>query len=368
MNVLIVTNQLGLGGAEQFAVRLANGLHHRGHHVVVAAEPGEMTDRLDREVTYLDVPARAKTPWGLWRFARVLSRAIASHDIDVVHANSPNTALAARLARGLQGPPVLTTAHGSWRPWTKPLVARLFDWGSDRVMGCSEALTRDLVIHGLHPGKALTVHNGIPFRDEAPPTGWRLAVRRELGLADSDPVVLTVARLSAEKGLSVLIRAMPEVWKRHPDAWLLIAGDGPEWAALEAQAASLGGRIRFLGLRSDVPRLLAAADAFALPSLTEGLPLALAEAMGAGVPVVASEVGGVPELIRDGESGWLVPPGDPGMLAGRIQILLSEVAQARAMARAGRERVRAEFTLDRMLGRFETLYQAQRRPRLAPVT
>lgn len=368
MNVLIVTNQLGLGGAEQFAVRLANGLHQRGHRVVVAAEPGEMTDRLERGVTYMNVPARAKTPWGLAKFARALSGAIAAHAIDVVHANSPNTALAARLARGLQGPPVLTTAHGSWRPWTKPLVARLFDWGSDRVMGCSEALTRDLVIHGLDPGKAVTVHNGIPFRDEAPEPGWRPAARRELGLSDAEPVVLAVARLSVEKGLSILIQAMPEVWKQHPGAWLLIAGDGPEREALEAQAAVLGGRIRFLGLRSDVPRLLAAADAFALPSLTEGLPLALAEAMGAGVPAVASEVGGVPELIRDGESGMLVPPGDPGMLAARITLLLSEASRASAMARAGRERVRAEFTLERMLGRFEALYQAQRRPRLAPIT
>ncbi len=358
MNILVTTNQLDLGGAEHFVVRLANGLHARGHRVWVAAEHGPLASLLVPGVGCLSVPARSKSPRGIWKLSRHFARLIAEHRIDIVHANSPTTALAARIARGPGGPAVLTTAHGSWRPWTKPAVALLFSLGSDRVMGCSEALTSDLIRHGLSRRKALTVHNGIPFRDEAPDPGVRLEVRRELGIDPTDPVLLVAARLSEEKGLTYLLEAMPLLWRERPEAWLLIAGDGPQARILQERAEALGGRIRMLGMRSDVPRLMAAADVFCLPSLVEGLPLALAEAMGHGLPAVASRVGGVPELIREGETGLLVPPRDPEQLAQKLLLLLGDPALRQQVGSAGRALVRREFTLDRMIGRFEAVYQS----------
>lgn len=360
MNILVTTNQLDLGGAEHFVVRLANGLHERGHRLWVAAEPGPLASLLASGVSFLPVPGRSKSPWGLLKLSRAFAGAIAEHRIEIVHANSPTTALAARMARGSQGPAVLTTAHGIWKDWTKPAVAALFSLGSDRVMGCSQALTSDLIRHGLSPRKALTVHNGIPFREEAVNPQERLQTRRELGIAPEDPVILVTARLAEQKGLTYLLDAMPAVWRGYPEARLLIAGEGPLAEMLAERAGRLGDRIRLLGPRSDVPRLLAAADIYCLPSIDEGLPLALAEAMAEGLPAVATRVGGIPELIRDGVTGFLVPARDPERLAERLLLLLSNPGLRQRLGRAGRASVRAEFTLERMIGRFEEVYRASR--------
>ncbi len=358
MNILVTTNQLDLGGAEHFVIRLANGLNGRGHRVWVAAAQGPLTSLLDPDVSYLPVPAQTKTPWGIWQLSRDFARILAEHRIEIVHANSPTTALAARLARGTAGPPVLTTAHGIWKDWAKPAVATLFSLGSDRVMGCSEALTSDLIRHGLSQRKALTVHNGIPFREETPDPAVRLAVRQELGIGPMEPVLLVAARLAEQKGLTYLLDAMPTVWKACPEVRLLIAGEGPQAEMLASRARELGERVRLLGGRSDVPRLLAAADVFCLPSIDEGLPLALAEAMAEGLPVVATHVGGIPELIRDGVTGFLVPPRDPARLAQKVLTLFADPVLRRKLGRAGRASVRQEFTLERMIGRFEAVYQS----------
>lgn len=367
MNILVTTNQLDLGGAEQFVVRLANGLHERGHRVWVAAESGALVSGLAQGVTYLAVPARTKSPWGIWKLSRIFAQVIAAHRIEVVHANSPTTALAARLGRGAKGPAVLTTAHGIWQDWAKPGVAALFSLGSDRVMGCSEALTSDLIRHGLSRRKAMTVHNGIPFREDPPDPGLRLAMRRELGLDAKVPVVLVAARLAEQKGLTYLLDAMPRVWKGCPEARLLIAGDGPLASQLAERADALGDRVLLLGARSDIPRLLAAADVFCLPSIDEGLPLALAEAMAEGLPAVATHVGGIPELIQDGETGLLVPPRDPAQLAQKLLVLLRSPAMRERLGVAGRRAVRQEFTLTRMIERFEEVYRSSASPKLEPL-
>jgi glycosyltransferase involved in cell wall biosynthesis len=359
MRVLVMANHLNTGGAETFVVRLANELTGRGHHVVVLSAGGELMPKLRPEVVRAVAPCRAKTPWGLWEVARTTRQLVRDQEIQVIHANSTNTAMSAWLSRkGESYPPIISSAHGVWEPWKKRGVARSFGLCSDRVVGCSEELTNDLLAHGLLPSKAMTIHNGIPLPNDVMAVYDRAALRRALDLPTNRPLILGVGRLVEQKGFVTLIEAMPRVLAVQPDAQAILVGSGELQEALAARAEALGvsHAVRFLGRRDDVPRLLAAADIFCLPSLDEGLPLAIAEAMAAGLPVVATPVGGVPEIVSQGETGWLVPPRMPAALALRLIGLLNDPDMAQAMGQAGRERVVQGFTLERMTTRFEHLY------------
>jgi glycosyltransferase involved in cell wall biosynthesis len=171
-------------------------------------------------------------------------------------------------------------------------------------------------------------------------------------------VVGVAGRLAAEKGISVLLESMKEVLAKVPRAWLVIAGDGPERAALECRAHDLriDHRVDFLGMRADLPRIMAALDVFVLPSLYEGFGLVVLEAMAVGVPVIATCVGGVPEVVEDGVTGVLVPPGDPSKLAEAILRLERDGELAKMLVEHASTRLRSEFDMARMLDAIERLY------------
>ncbi len=166
--------------------------------------------------------------------------------------------------------------------------------------------------------------------------------------------MLTTARLDAQKGLTYLLDAAALL----PDPMFAVVGDGPERAALEAQVAALGlrDRVRFLGYRSDVPELLAACDVFVLPSLYEGLPLALLEAMASGVPVVATAIGGVDEAVQDGVSALLVPPADARALGVAIRTLLDDPGLARQLGTTGMAVARRSFSVEPMVRQLTRIY------------
>ena len=202
----------------------------------------------------------------------------------------------------------------------------------------------------VRPGKIVVIPNAATMGARASP-----ASRSELARSAEGPVVLTVARLDGQKGVSHLLEAVAAV----PHASFAIAGDGPNRAALEARAAALGvnDRVRFLGHRHDVPALLAAADLFVLPSLYEGLPLAVLEAMAAGVPVIATAIGGTNEVVRDGETGTLVPPADSAALAAAIARVLANRDRASRLALAARSLVAREYSVASMVGSVSRLYE-----------
>jgi glycosyltransferase involved in cell wall biosynthesis len=170
-------------------------------------------------------------------------------------------------------------------------------------------------------------------------------------------IVGNVARLAEQKGQCDLIAAAPHVLERHPDVRFVIAGAGELRAELERLAGPLGDRVEFLGARDDVPDLLASFDVFAFPSRFEGLCLAVIEAQAAGVPVVATPVGGIRETVVDGETGWLVPPRDVEALAARISWCLDHPDEARAVAVAAQERILARFGVERMVAETIALYE-----------
>lgn len=176
---------------------------------------------------------------------------------------------------------------------------------------------------------------------------------------DPGPTIVSVGRLTQEKGHRLLVEAMPRVLREVPEARLALCGQGPEEAALRARAGALGvaARVMFAGFAADVRPLLAAADVFAMPSLCEGLGVAALEAMAMGKPVVASDAGGLPEAVADGETGLVVPKGRVEPLAAALAALLSDPGRARQMGEAGRRRALERFDRPVVVGRLAALYQ-----------
>jgi glycosyltransferase involved in cell wall biosynthesis len=231
----------------------------------------------------------------------------------------------------------------------------------DRIITVSAEARRSHLAAGLaRPEQVVTIPNGI----DANAFGSRDAtahahLRRELGLAPTAPIVGTVARLSEQKGHRYLLDAWPQVRAAVPDAQQLLAGDGPLRGELEQQAAALGvaESIHFLGTRADVPALLGLITVAVLPSLFEGMPLFVLEAMAAGRPVVGTRVCGASEVIADGETGLLVPPQDPAALAAAVISLLGAPAKAARMGHAGRVRLLRHYQARRMVADTCALYE-----------
>jgi glycosyltransferase involved in cell wall biosynthesis len=197
----------------------------------------------------------------------------------------------------------------------------------------------------------------------------RVELRQELGLALNAPIALTVGRLTKQKGQTYLLQAIPAVLRACPEAALVFVGDGPLKLDLQAEARQLrvAERVHFLGLRQDVSKLLQAADIFVLPSLWEGMSMALLEAMAEGVPVVASDVEGINDLITDQVEGLVVPPRNPDMLAKAITSLLGNEDLREQLSQAAYEKVQREFSLERMSKQYENVFWGLLKNRTAPL-
>jgi glycosyltransferase involved in cell wall biosynthesis len=237
---------------------------------------------------------------------------------------------------------------------------------TDRVVALSRAHARYLVeTEGVAPGCVTIIENGIPLDEYAGDGGLgetRAALERELALVPQDRVVIMVAALRPEKAHEVFLEAARLLVVSHRDLKFLIVGDGPRRAELESLCTrlDLDPYVRFLGVRSDVARLLHVARVLALPShpAVETLPLSVLEAMAAGVPVVATRVGSLPEVIESGRTGLLIDPGDPRALASAIESLVDDPVRSREMAAAAREVVVSRFSVDRMVDGYAALFQS----------
>jgi len=225
-----------------------------------------------------------------------------------------------------------------------------------RVVANSHAAADRLRAEGVEDGKILVIPNGID-PDAFEPHRYSNAPRH----------IMMIACLREEKRIDVLVRAMPRILARYPDARLTLAGDGTCRDSLMELVQELGvrDRVAFLGHREDVPALLQEADVFVLPSRSEAFPNSIMEAMAAGVPVIASDVGGIPELVRDGVTGRLVPPGDVDALANALLALLDNPRQVEEFGRAGRGTIQQTYSFDRMVEQFQTLYDTELSTRTA---
>lgn len=301
---------------------------------------------------------RALDPGCLAEIVRVLRR----RGVGLVHSHEFAMAVYGSVAARVLGIPHVVTMHGNEEMMNarrRRIALRLaFRW-CRAVVGVSDHTTSHMEgALRLRPGTITTIPNGVPLSE-----GSREPVRREFHVGEGEALLLSVGSLIPRKAHDVLLRALTEVRRREPGlAWrLLIAGQGPQRETLErlAHEGEISDRVHLLGYRSDVPDLLAAADIFVMPSLWEGLPLAILEAMRSGTTVIATATSGIPEAIRDGREGLLLDPGDEEGLATALRGLIKDPSRRESLARAAKRRAEAEFSIERMMDRYEGLYRGE---------
>jgi glycosyltransferase involved in cell wall biosynthesis len=350
-----------VGGLEVVTLSLVARLRDEFDFRVVCYDAeGPLKDRFRAlGVDVALVPRREGVDLGYpFRLARLLRR----EAIDVVHAHNDTALFYGVLAAVVGGGRrVVYTAHDRSVP-KLPLkvLQRLLGRATTCAVAVSEAgRERLLALDGFDPHRVVVVHNGADECAFASPPE-RDAARRLIDLEGDAEVVGTVARLHREKNVTLLVRAFARLASVRKRARLVVAGDGPERAACEDTARRLGvaERCRFLGTRDDVATVLAALDVFALSSDTEGLPVAVLEAMAVARPVVATDVGAVREVVQPDETGLLVRAGDEIELAGALAALLSDPRRAHEMGRRGAEEFRGRFTLARMASEYRRLYRS----------
>ncbi len=364
VKVLHLITELNSGGAEQL---LATSMqqkwpaHYR--HSVVTLYDGDTA--LAESIRQVGIPVvdlamkRNGRIRGLWQFYRLL-RQERPH---IIHSWLIHAALLGRVMGRLTGVPIIVTARHSV-DFGSGLRQRLNRWTShldDRTIAiCDHMRQVEMAQTGVATEKIVTIFNGIPNVTFPERQSARTALLQSLRLPPDALLVGTVGRLHAAKGHADLAEAVPQIVTAMPQVHFVWIGDGPERTALEAQVKRLeiAGHVHFLGDRTDVPALLVALDLFVMPSRWEGLSVGILEAMAAGLPVVATAVGGSPELVIDGEAGRLVPPQDAAVLAQAIRQILINPVLARQMGAAGRQRVQSHFTIEQMVRQTEQLYDA----------
>jgi glycosyltransferase involved in cell wall biosynthesis len=358
-------HSLGVGGAEVLAARLARRFAGSYQFLIVCLDE---LGTLGRELRADGFPVwvLGRKPGLDWSFPRRLAALWRRYHVDLVHAHQYTPFFYAMLARLLyRQPPVIFTEHGRHYPdyprRKRMLVNRLLLEGRDRIVGVGDAVRQALIANeGIPASRVSLIYNGIDLRSySSAPDDSRLAVRQELGLGADDYVIVQVARLDYLKDHATAIRAMDLVVQNRKDAQLLLVGDGPEREIIQKQVQqrNLGPYVRFLGLRTDVARLLSAADLFLLTSISEGIPLTIIEAMAAGLPIVATHVGGLAEMIEDGKTGFLVPAGDSDAIARRILTIADDPELRTRLGRVGRDRAFQMFSEQQMHAQYVQLYQ-----------
>ncbi|MFN3197028.1 MAG: glycosyltransferase [Bradymonadia bacterium] len=363
IGVMHVVHTLNVGGAEKLVHDLALAVDRQRFRPVVACldEGGALEAGLKAEGIPVEILHRAPglRPDVVGR----LAAACVKHRIDVIHAHQYTPFFYGLLAGRLAGwKRCLLTEHGRHFPDVrkpKRVAANQLLWRLNGATVAVSEFTRQALIDndGFPPHHVRVLYNGIDTRrfDDLPP---RDDIRASLGVTPDTPVVGICARMSPEKNLPLLVDAFARLRQVQPEAVLLLAGDGPARADVEqrASALDLGDAVRFLGFRKDVPALVTAYDVFALSSLTEGTSVTLLEAMYGRCPVVATAVGGNPEIVADGETGVLVPSEDVETFAGALVHMFEDRDEALRMGVRGRARVQAHFTFDGMVKAYEDLY------------
>jgi len=365
MKILYVITGAEFGGAPLHVLQLAEYMLKQGHEVglVTAPEPRMMQKAKALGVKIFPNPHFVR-PVKLWKDLCALwptFKAIKAFNPDFVHAHSTKAGYAARFACAVLRKPVIFTAHGwAFTEGRSALKRKFLSWAErlaakvTKKVICVSEHDRELALSWkvAKPEQLTVVHNGIDPQPFLEANGASL--RRDLGL-EMVPVLAFVGRLAPQKNPITLLEAV----KKLTEGIVLMVGDGELRSQVEEYIGRHGleERLRLLGQRGDIPQILAASDIFVLSSDWEGLPYTIIEAMMSGLPVVATRVGGVPELVENGVTGFIVPPKNPQALAKGLQRLLDDPELRHRMGQLGREKALREFTLDRMLRETERVYE-----------
>lgn len=373
-------NALGTGGAQMVIYQIAKfadrdkfdlticGCIKSGHYEDAFKEIGVYAEAIsnNRRSIYL-------FPLFVYDIMRTLLRIlriIKDRKIDLIHTHLPDSSTYGVVAGKLSGKPVVVSIHNNiiipikrrapFRNWLRKIVINAVYRRADMIVCCGEDVAKSMKEKG-HVGENVPVKvimNGIDYEKFAQPRDVE-KIREKLGLPLESKVISCVSRLEVSKGHTYLIQAAARLKNKHPLLRVLVVGDGSLINELQEQANKEGvaEHICFLGRRSDVPDILAASDIFVLPSLHEGVPLVVLEAMAAQKPVVATNIPGTRELITDGGDGFLVQAQDEAGLADKLDELLSNPETGRSMGEKARAKVKKQFTAKMMVEKFEAAYQ-----------
>jgi|WetSurMetagenome_2_1015567.scaffolds.fasta_scaffold132714_2 glycosyltransferase involved in cell wall biosynthesis len=348
--LFVDTERVWRGGQDQLFTLLA-GLHGRGHKIHLVCQPHTLLETRARELEVSVHPLSIRNETGVVSFLRLLSilRIVRP---DVLAFNTPRAILMGTLASRLVCPCVRIIFRRVNFPLRRnPMTHIKYTWGIDCIVAISESIRLQLQMCGIPNSRIRTIYEGMdvslyPRRIlDSTPTGGK-------------PVVVgTVAHLSSEKGHKYLIEAASAIPGVREKLRFVIVGDGECLKELKdlAKRHELEETFQFAGFHSDTSQFMGSFDIFALPSLSEGLSSAILEAMANSLPIVATAVGGIPELVNNGENGLLVAPGDPAALALAIQRLADNPEERRRMGECGRDRMEAQFTLERKIRETEQL-------------
>lgn len=370
MRILLVEGAHELGGQARHVYDLAKGLAERGYEITVACARQEAIFRLEK----VGIPC-VKLPFG-WPLDPLstasLVRLIRTSRYDIVHSHGVRAGLQARTAaRFAGGCRVVHTihnmaedvapGHGLCGMAARRVYRSVDSWlgnNTDRIITVSEELRRRTVCKIIPPNKVVTIHSGLDLAEYERPVSATEG-RRRLGLPLGCKVVGTVARFTKQKSFDDLLHAARIVCGEREDVCFVLVGDGPDHVRIKqmAQELGIGHKVFFPGYVNGTAKILPGFDVFALSSLWEGHPLSVLEAMAAGLSVVATRVNGITETVLHGETGYIVPVGDPGSMAERLLEVLIDDNLASKMGEAGRQRVLEQFSLERMLNFTESVYR-----------
>lgn len=375
LKVLHLISSSGFFGAENMLIELSKGLGHTTFSPIFGVFRNQHNPHLEvaEEAKRYNFPVKIFPCNGRLDLKTLLSLRRFSEDqkISIIHTHGYKSnlyALAASIGKKVH---LITTCH-NWLGDDPKM--RFYGWLDKfflnrfgRVIAVSDSLKQEILRHNISPRKVLTIYNGIDV-DRFNQQKKSDCIRREFGIDESCKVIGTVGRLSEEKGHVYLLQGAKKVLKKYPRVVFLIVGDGPLRRHLEANSSQLAERriakagsfeapIIFTGVRTDMPAIYSLMDIFILPSLTEGLPMVLLEAMASETPVVATKVGAVPKVVEHDNSGLLIPKGDVNALTKAIIDLLANPQKAHFLAKNAYEKVRTEFSSQKMAERYAEVYK-----------
>lgn len=355
----------GPGGAETVVLNLVKRLNQERFKSVALLPPGPWLNPRLRE---LGVPV-IEVGWNAWYDPRgplAMVRTVREYEVDLIHSHLPGQNFYSCIAGTLTGCKTLVTYHGPVEFQDgESLKGRLKLWfvrsTADRAVVVCNMVKEILVQYGFRRGGISVIYNGIdPTPYDAPAAG---TIRSELGLGADVRLVGTIANVRQSKGYDILVKACAEVCRMFPKSKFVAVGDVHDVLAAPIKKLvvelSLENRFIFLGFRTDIPRILGDLEVFVLSSTSEGMPLAVLEAMASGKAIVTTRCGGIPEVVDHGQNGLLVPPSDSGALAAAIGDLLSDRSKAERYAANAQIKFKREFTLDGMIEQYERLYLSQ---------
>lgn len=370
VRVLLVTDKLGyagarLHGAGRLVVAWTQAFDSSRVQIVACAlrDPGQLGAEFERDrvpITFLGV--RRYDPRTILRLVRL----IRTHHIGVLHLQEFAASTLGRIAGFLTRTPAIVHVHAEYAdsavggyPLAVRVIDRILSPLAARVVAVSHSVAEFCVAQmGFRRRQVVVIHNPLPRKVRAVDEAVLDSLRRDYHLPSGVPVVGSVTRFYPVKGTSFLLDAFARILRTMPESYLLLVGDGPERATLEAQARSLGiqGRVIFAGFREDIEEHLRLFNVAVLPSLREGLPLAGIEALSAGVPLVASRVGGLPELVADGRTGLLVEAGDAAAIADAVLRILQDPELEKYLRTQSLIEAR-RFSMETFVTRMERTYR-----------